>query len=182
MSPITNNSLDKICLPVMAFFVSYVGMQSLPVNKDLLSKNSCNVTTKVFSSKPNLEKLSPTVAIYSPDIIDPALSRNFNTLETIRSLKEGWFDNQLGTEKAFSDELINRVLNIVSALKNQPEIFPTGRNSIQIEFENIKGDYLEFEFFEDGRISKYYENSIKSYSRNVSEKNILKSVKDFYAD
>lgn len=181
MNPITNNSLDKICLPVMAFFVSYVGMQSLPVTKDLLSKNSCNVTTKIFSSKHNLEKLSPTVAIYSPDIIAPALSKNFNTLESIRNLKEGWFNGQKGEQKAFSDELINRVINIVSSLNNQPDIFPTGRNSIQIEFENTKGDYLEFEFFEDGRISKYYENSIKSYSRNVSEKNIFKSVKDFYA-
>ena len=111
---------------------------------------------------------------------DSALSRNFNKLKTIRELKEGWFNGNPGNENAFSDNLVNRVANILSKLKNQPEVFPTGVNTIQIEFEKSNGEYLEFEFFEDGKISKFYLNSIKSYSRNVSEKNIFKSVKDFY--
>lgn len=111
---------------------------------------------------------------------DPALSRNFNKLKTIRELKEGWFNGNPGNENAFSDNLVNRVATILSKLKNQPEVFPTGVNTIQIEFEKSNGEYLEFEFFEDGKISKFYLNSIKSYSRNVSEKNIFKSVKEFY--
>lgn len=111
---------------------------------------------------------------------DSALSRNFNKLKTIRGLKEGWFNGELGNENVFSDNLVNRVATILSKLKNQPEVFPTGANTIQIEFEKSNGDYLEFEFFEDGKISKFYLNSIKSYSRNVSEKNIFKSVKEFY--
>lgn len=111
---------------------------------------------------------------------DSALSRNFNKLKTIRELKEGWFNGNPGSENAFSDKLVNRVATILSKLKNQPEVFPTGVNTIQIEFEKSNGEYLEFEFFEDGKISKFYLNSIKSYSRNVSEKNIFKSVKEFY--
>lgn len=111
---------------------------------------------------------------------DSALSRNFNKLKTIRGLKKGWFNGNPGNENAFSDNLVNRVATILSKLKNQPEVFPTGVNTIQIEFEKSNGEYLEFEFFEDGKISKFYLNPIKSYSRNVSEKNIFKSVKEFY--
>lgn len=113
------------------------------------------------------------------DTIDPQLSKNFNALESIRNLKDGWFNGQTGEKKAFSDELVDKVKKIISNLKNQPEVFPTGRDSIQIEFENENGDYLEFEFYENGKISKYYENSTKSYSRTVSENNIYKSVKEF---
>ena len=179
MKIITNSSHDKIILPVMAFLVSYVGIQSLPTT-NVLSNNSCNVTSEVFSCKPSIEKISPTVEVYSPDSTDPALSRNFNRLGSMRGLKEGWFNGHPSNENAFSNKLVNRVATILSRLKNQPEVFPTGRNSIQIEFEKSNGDYLEFELFEDGKISKYYSDSIKSYSRNVSEKNIFKSVKEFY--
>ena len=63
-----------------------------------------------------------------------ALSRNFNKLETIRGLKEGWFNGNPGNENAFSDNLVNRVATILSRLENQPEVFPTGVNTIQIEF------------------------------------------------
>ena len=111
---------------------------------------------------------------------DSALSRNFNKLKTIRGLKKGWFNGNTVNENAFSDKLVNRVATILSKLKNQPEVFPTGVNTIQIEFEKSNGEYLEFEFFEDGKISKFYLNSIKSYLCNVSEKNIFKSVKEFY--
>lgn len=117
----------------------------------------------------------------STDTADPQLSKNFNTLESIRNLKDGWFNGQTGEKKAFSDELVDKVKKIISNLKNQPEVSPTGRDSIQIEFENENGDYLEFEFYENGEISKYYENSTKSYSCTVSENNIYKSVKEFYA-
>ena len=34
-------------------------------------------------------------------------------------------------------------------LIHQPKIFPTGRQTIQLEYEKRNGDYLEFELFEE---------------------------------
>ena len=108
------------------------------------------------------------------------LQYNLDVLKEIRNLKEGWFDGRIGNnnstsegKQAFSDSLIDKVKEIILKLKIQPEIFPTGRNSIQIEFK-IKEDYIDFELFENGKIVKYFLNSNKKYTRNVSEKNILK--------
>lgn len=163
---------------VGAVFLSYVGMH--PLQSTTTSKTFC-VITNVYSNISNHERQYSPVDVYDSVTTAPQLSKNFNTLEAIRNLKDGWFNGQIGERNAFSDELVDKVKKIISKLKNQPEVFPTGRDSIQIEFENENGDYLEFEFYENGKISKYYENSIKSYSRGVSEKNIYKSVKEFYA-
>lgn len=162
---------------VVAVFL-YVGVH--PLQSTTTSK-SCKVTTSVYSNISNFERLYSPIVFYASGTTDPQLSKNFNILESIRNLKDGWFNGQIGERNAFSDELVDKVKKIISNLKNQPEVFPTGRDSIQIEFENENGDYLEFEFYENGKISKYYENSIKSYSRGVSENNIYKSVKEFYA-
>lgn len=176
----TFNSFENSTLHAAAgaVFLAYVGV--LPLQSTSTSK-TFEVTTSVYSNISNFERLYSSVVVYASDTTDPQLSKNFNTLESIRNLKDGWFNGQTGERKAFSDELVDKVKKIISNLKNQPEVFPTGRDSIQIEFENENGDYLEFEFYENGKISKYYENSIKSYSRSVSENNIYKSVKEFYA-
>jgi len=34
-------------------------------------------------------------------------------------------------------------------------IFPTARGSIQMEYETERGDYLELELFEDGRLKAF---------------------------
>lgn len=107
------------------------------------------------------------------------LQYNLEVLEEIRSLKEGWFDGRIGKlnstsegKQAFADSLIDKVKEIIQKLKIQPEIFPTRRNSIQIEFK-INEDYIDFDLSEDGKIVKYFLNSEKRYTRNVSEKGIL---------
>lgn len=107
------------------------------------------------------------------------LQYNLSVLEEIRNLKEGWWDGRIGRtdltegKQAFSNNLIDKVKGIILKLKIQPEIFPTGRNSIQVEFK-INEDYIDFELFENGKIVKYFLNSGKKYTRFVSEKNILK--------
>lgn len=45
--------------------------------------------------------------------------------------------------------MISIVKNILENIVEQPEIFPTANNSIQMEYELIDNSYLEFEIFED---------------------------------
>lgn len=81
------------------------------------------------------------------------LDASLKTLENIRTLQQNWNGNQA---EPFSNELVNRVVALVKRLSYQPQIFPTAEDSIQLEFENEKGDYLEFELFEDGKIRKFF--------------------------
>jgi hypothetical protein len=71
------------------------------------------------------------------------------------TLEEGW--NGYGSLK-ISDEVIEIAKNLVLKLQRLPDVFPTGRNSIQLEYENFdSGNYLEIEVFPNKSVC-YYEN------------------------
>ena len=48
----------------------------------------------------------------------------------------------------FKQEFLDSCKTLIKQLIVEPKIFPTGRDSIQIEYEGKNG-YLEFEIFED---------------------------------
>ena len=74
------------------------------------------------------------------------LLENLEKLESFLNLPENWNGNGA---KPFSFELINYVIEILCRLPKQPQIFPTAENSIQLEYDNPDGSYLEIEVFED---------------------------------
>jgi hypothetical protein len=106
---------------------------------------------------------------------DPLL-KNLQTLRTIKQLPVDW--NGKGSV-TFSEALIQKVFTIVRELQIQPDIFPTGRNSIQLEFE-IGDDYLEFEIFED-KIIGLIQFDGKDEEREILEEEIFKLTEDFHA-
>ncbi len=71
--------------------------------------------------------------------------QNLRRLDEISTLQDNW--DGYGA-KAFSETLIQVCKNIVSALEFQPLIFPTGRRSVQFQYELDDRSYLEFEIFE----------------------------------
>lgn len=92
------------------------------------------------------------------------LENNLKILDEISKLEQNW--NQYDADP-FSKELIDKVKNIIKNLKYQPDyIFPTARNSIQLEYYNKNNDYLEFEIFENGEIQKFTCN--ESVNNNFS--------------
>lgn len=99
------------------------------------------------------------------------LENNLIVLNDISLLEKNWNHNNA---PAFSSELIQRVKRIIKKLKNQPDIFPTAEESIQLEYTNNNGDYLEYEIFEDGHIQKffsdYFDNDYSVY--NIKEEDI----------
>ncbi len=89
-------------------------------------------------------------------VLDYKKYKNFGTLKVIEALQSNW--NGYGAD-SFSVDLISKVREFVVSAVIQPDIFPTARDSIQIEYEKDNGDYLEFEFFENGEIKKFFYGS-----------------------
>lgn len=81
------------------------------------------------------------------------LAASLNALEDIRALRQNWNGNHA---EPFSDALVNKVIALVKTLSFQPQIFPTAEESIQLEFDNEKDDYLEFELFENNTVRKFF--------------------------
>ena len=76
-----------------------------------------------------------------PDVI-----KSIERLKDIENLAYDW--NGYGA-KPFSSMLIDKCERIVGALSVQPLIYPTGRSSIQFQYELNDKSYLEFEIFEN---------------------------------
>lgn len=72
--------------------------------------------------------------------------KNLNKLSMISNLNDNWNGNGA---KSFSLDLVAKCSYIINEIIRQPDIFPTGRNSIQMEYEKANGEYLELEVFED---------------------------------
>lgn len=83
-----------------------------------------------------------------PDAVRNAeLLKNYQTLNEIVQLEDNWNGN---VASKFAKELLDTVRSIIENLFRQPEIYPSSRNNIQLEYINQAGDYLEFEIFENG--------------------------------
>lgn len=67
-------------------------------------------------------------------------------LEEISKLGDNW-DSYGAT--AFDSKVIQRAKDILEIVTHCPMVFPTGRGSIQFEWENPNGGYLEFEIYAD---------------------------------
>lgn len=74
------------------------------------------------------------------------LTRNLERLNDIAKLESDW--NGYGAAPS-TQALITQARNIITNLTEQPDLFPTGRESIQLEYELPDKSYLEFEIFED---------------------------------
>ena len=90
-----------------------------------------------------LMNIDDTVSIST--MISSELQNNLKRLFYISMLKDNWNGNGA---KAFTQDLICRVRNIIISLNKQPELFPTPANSIQLEYEGDGNSYLEIEITE----------------------------------
>lgn len=99
-------------------------------------------------------------------------------LEEISNLPDGWNDSEA---RSFPSEFLIYVRGILFSLEIDPDIFPTARGSIQLEYNNTSGDYLEFEIFADGKIKKFYCNrNGKSSTDFVSASQLNGILNQFY--
>lgn len=100
-------------------------------------------------------------------------------LEEISKLPDNW--NERGSNKVSTD-LLDYVKNILAVLDVEPNIFPTARDSIQLEYENSAGDYLEFEIFEDRKIKKFFYGSDGKTSTDFVSESQLNGIVNQFCD
>lgn len=80
---------------------------------------------------------------------------NVIKLRSFAVLEHGWNGyGALPLDGDLIDECV-QLLYTPGLLGLQPDVFPTGRGSIQFEYENEDGQYLEIEIYSDGRKAVY---------------------------
>lgn len=75
------------------------------------------------------------------------LASNLERLNDIAQLGDNW--NGYGAEP-ISRSIIDEARRLILCLSRQPEIFPTGANSIQLEYHLPNEIYLEIDIYEGG--------------------------------
>lgn len=110
------------------------------------------------------------------------LIKNMQKLQSIKELEKNW--NGYDAEP-ISPQVIQITQRLLPDLYEQPEVFPTGRDTIQLEYEKTNGDYLEFEIAASEimalRMDPYdneHEWVINHDGETIEE--INKAVKEFY--
>ena len=99
-------------------------------------------------------------------------------LDEISRLTDNW-DGEGAT--SFSASIIETVKELIASVSVQPDIFPTLRNSIQLEYENDKNEYLEFELYDRDHINCYFnDHKGRSIIRKAVMTEINSIVNTFY--
>ena len=120
-----------------------------------IKQESCSIREKPkFLDKTNFQLNFDTRSTYCLFVNDASslpnesiffsLHENIRRLNSFLYLKQNWNNNNANP---FNNKLIDKAFNILTSLNYSPEVFPSGRDSIQFEFEKDNGDYLEFEIF-----------------------------------
>lgn len=126
----------------------------------------------------NYLNISPDSAYYDNAInFSFELQKNLDIIDNFKNLKDNW--NGYGGLK-FSKSVIDNARFALYFLDKQPDVFPTGRNSIQFEYEKENEDYLEFEIFEDSIVMLQIISGEETEC-NIDEKEMRKMVREFYA-
>lgn len=169
--------IPTVCaMAVVMAMASTAGLISTPV-QTIGSNQSTFFSTRVE----NLEYYNDENVRFwleGDTIMSTDKAQNLMRLVEIEQLQENWNGNGAN---CFSNRMLSFAKRIVLNLLIQPMIFPTARDSIQFEYENDQGDYLELEIFENERIKVFSVDHMgKSTTEEITYDNINKVVSKFY--
>ena len=74
------------------------------------------------------------------------LLRNISIINSYAKLRKNWNENGASP---FTQKLINKTIEVLRNLNYQPQVFPTARNSILLEYGKPTGGFLGIEVFEN---------------------------------
>lgn len=101
-------------------------------------------------------KCKPTCVVInestSQKVLDLLKLKNEQKIKGISSLEEDWNGNGA---LPFDETLIQSFLDVINGVYEQPEIAPTGRNSLIMQYDFPDSSMLVFEIFE-GKAEKVY--------------------------
>ena len=99
-------------------------------------------------------------------------------IESFSQLGENW--NAYGAS-SFSAEVIKRARSLADDISCEAKVFPTGRDSIQFEFDSIPGKYLEIEVFSDHYAVLFEKGVAQEEYESVSRNYVLQKIAEYYA-
>lgn len=150
------------------------------------------VSKPIYSSRATLTSTNPTptlvydngdFTVFFTNVggasLDIDVTKSLTSLNEISRLETNWNGN--GAE-SFSSQLITKCRSLIKLLKRQPDIFPTAQHSIQLEWENPVGDYMEIELFENDSCQMALRRSDGTWvERTIEYTAIGDSVEKFFA-
>lgn len=148
-------------------------------------KDSMNIVNSIGHSISNSME-SFVMFIYNSRsgllFMKPEVIKSINRLRDIEGLGFDW--NGYGA-KPFSGVLIDKCQGILEGLSVQPQIYPTGRSSIQFQYELSDKSYLEFEIFENKTMclqvpKRIYSDAIELELTDSEDSQIKEIVDNFY--
>lgn len=152
-------------------------LASIKEMQDALIEQAAELSLEHEAIKDEINNLRK---IYSENYQLKKKLNNINTILSFKKFGNNWNGN--GAEP-FSENLIQKALDFINSanLKFQPNVFPTGRQSIQLEYEKPNGNYLEIEIFEN-KYSAYSEiNDKETEYESLSINEIMKLIDEFYS-
>lgn len=162
-------------LPMIYLFFPTI---DLGTKIDYAKRLDTNYSSSIHNRVENANfSLTSTLNVKRNDSFISLLKQNKKKLESFKKLETNW---NYSNAPVFSESLINKAGDILVNLDYQPKIFPTGRQSIQFEYEKENGDYLEFELFENkiSYLSIIGENELE---QDISSEEINQLINSFYA-
>lgn len=108
---------------------------------------------------------------------------NMDRLFYIEQLPDNW--NGYGGRR-IDPQVIEKCREIIKGICIQPVVFPTGRRTIQLQYELKDKSYLEFEIYTDKIVcmqvpQRVYTNAVFETFTEININKINQIVKEFYA-
>lgn len=152
-------------------FSNYKEVQNATI--DQTAENSLRIDALEEETKNN-------TSIYFKYIHLEKKMKNLNKIFSFRRLREDWNGKD---SDPITEKLIDIAYNFINNpnLNYQPSVFPTGRGSIQFEYQKSNGDYLEIEAFEDYYTLYSEIDLIETEKENLTIQEILGEINAFHS-
>ena len=157
-----------------AIAVLFIGATVIPIQKENIS--AYEYTSPSYIKCINVELSKGNSELYINESIDLMKIENINKINNMAAFADDW--NGTGG-LAFSKRAITLFRDIIEVLDKQPQIAPTGRNSLLMQYELDDGSFLAFEVKEKS-VEKVY-IPLGDYSKAQSEiftKNMERQIKE----
>lgn len=105
------------------------------------------------------------------------LIASFVAIDKISVLPDGWNGYDA---KHFDQYFLQSLKRLIIDLPVAPKVFPTGRQSIQLEFKGEGNDFLELEIHPDFTVSMFSQYNGEEIEKTLKGSDLKKTVNSFY--
>lgn len=100
---------------------------------------------------------------------------NYQRFQEISNFKPGWDGHNA---RPISERILNRTKELLIELPSGAKIFPTGRGTVQIEYNRDENKYLEIEV-SSSTYEIYWVKGDDEFEGNANKRDLLNSVRLF---